>query len=385
MAKKFHPDINKAADAKEKFAELNTAYQTLADDNKRRMYDMTGSSEGADYGGMGGGDPFSGGGGGGMGGMSREQAEEIFSQFFGRGGPFGGDFSSAFGGGDPFSGGGMGGGAPRGPRNGADVRKSIRISLKEAVLGTTKDLRINKPIQCTPCGGTGVKSGTKPKTCTKCNGTGTMTMQQGFFIMRTTCDACDGTGHTHDNCPSCGGEGYKSELKTVEVKIPPGVDTGTILRLPSLGSIGQRGGSPGDMFLEIYVEADRNFTRKGDDLDTKVNISLAQAILGGSVNIQTIADETVQVTIPQGAQHGDKVVLKGKGIKPKNKFSAGNLNINLNIQIPKNLSEEQRELFELYAQTEKDRSGTVNAPAAGDEEKKSGFFQNLKAKLHKKE
>ncbi|KAG2393069.1 hypothetical protein C9374_009646 [Naegleria lovaniensis] len=387
MAKKFHPDINKAPDAKEKFAELNGAYQILVDDEKRKMYDMTGSTEQADFAGADGG-PFGGGFGGGM---SREQAEEIFNQFFGRGGPFGGDFSSAFGG-DPFGGMGGRGAAPRGPRQGADVRKSIRISLKEAVTGTKKELRINKAVECTSCGATGVKAGTKPKTCTHCNGTGTMTMQQGFFIMRSTCEACGGSGKLHEDCPSCKGEGYTSEMKTVEVTIPSGVDTGTTLRLPGRGAAGQRGGPPGDMFLEVFVEPDRNFTRKGDDLETKTNISLSQAVLGGSVDINTITDEKVTVHIPSGSQHGDRVVLKGKGVKPKNKFSAGNLNVYLNIQIPRNLTGEQRELFEQFAQLETDRTGKVNAPTdhssssdQSDQGEKKGFFENLKSKLNKKE
>lgn len=263
--------------------------------------------------------------------------------------------------------------------------------------GTKKDLRINKAIECTPCNATGVKAGTKPKSCTKCNGTGTMTMQQGFFILRSTCDSCNGAGKIHEDCPSCHGEGYTSEMRTVEVTIPSGVDTGSTLRLPGRGAAGQRGGPPGDMFLEVFVEPDRTFTRKGDDLDTKINISLAQAVLGGTVEINSITDEKLQIQIPSGVQPGDKVTVKGKGIKPKNKFTGGNLNVYLNIQIPKSLSSQQRELFELFAQSETGRVGTVNAPNTftssdsssttgeqGEQEKK-GFFENLKSKLNKKE
>lgn len=212
--------------------------------------------------------------------------------------------------------------------------------------------------------------------------------------MRSTCDACGGSGKLHEDCPSCKGEGYTSEMKTVEVTIPPGVDTGTTLRLPGRGAAGQRGGPPGDMFLEVFVEPDRSFTRKGDDLETKANISLSQAVLGGSVDLNTITDEKVTVHIPSGSQHGDKLVLKGKGIKPKNKFSAGNLNVYLNIQIPRNLTSEQRELFEKFAQLETDRTGKVNAPTdqysssssdPSDQGEKKGFFENLKSKLNKKE
>ncbi|KAL9651446.1 hypothetical protein ABK040_001393 [Willaertia magna] len=361
LAKKYHPDINKAADAKEKFAELNGAYQILVDDNKRRMYDMTGSTEEFPGGGGPGGfegDPFGMGGRG----MSREQAEEIFNQFFGRGGPFGGDFESAFG---ESAFGGMGGRAAKGPRHGSDVRKSIRISLKDAVFGTSKDLRINKATDCGTCGGSGVKPGTKPKTCPTCKGTGTMQMQQGFFLFRSTCETCGGSGQIEESCTSCGGEGHKMEMKTVEVKIPAGVDTGSILRLKGMGSPGSKGGSAGDMFLEIYVEPDRTWTRKGDDLETNVTISLAQAVLGGTIELTTLGDEVIKVNIPSGAQPNDKVVVHGKGIKPKAKFSAGNINVYLNVQIPKQLTQDQRDLFNAYAESETNRNGTYTTNKNG--------------------
>jgi molecular chaperone DnaJ len=338
MAKKYHPDINKAPDAKEKFAELNGAYQILVDDKKREMYDMTGSAEAAEGGHGGYGGPFGGG-------MSREQAEEIFNQFFGGGGPFGGSFSSAFGR-DPFA---SARETSDAPRHGSDVRQVLTVTLKEAVYGAKKDIRVQKATPCTTCSGSGENPKKKSTTCTACNGRGEVEQRQAFFVVRTTCGKCGGSGKITHNCTTCGGSGYQKEMKTLEVSVNAGVDNGSILRVKGYGEPGFRGGQPGDVYLEIVVEKDHVFRRKGQDLEMDVTIPMHQAVLGGSTNVKHLNGEMITVTVPAGSQYNDRIVIAGKGVPHRTSSKSGNLNVYIKIQIPKSLTPEQRKAMEEYA------------------------------------
>jgi molecular chaperone DnaJ len=342
MAKKYHPDINKAPDAKEKFAELNGAYQILVDDKKREMYDMTGSTDAAEGGNAGYGGPFGGG-------MSREQAEEIFNQFFGGGGPFGGSYSSAFGK-DPFGGGARE--SPDAPRHGSDVRQVLNVSLKEAVYGAKKDIRVQKATSCTGCSGTGENPKKKSTTCSACNGKGEVEQRQAFFVVRTTCGKCGGSGKTTHSCPTCGGSGYQKEMKTLEVTVNAGVDNGSLLRVKGYGEPGYRGGTPGDVYLEIVVGKDPIFRRKGQDLEMDVTIPMHQAVLGGTAHITHLNGENLTVTIPPGSQYNDRVVVNGKGVPHKAAAKNGNLNVFIKIQIPRNLTSSQKKAMEEFARTQ---------------------------------
>lgn len=330
MAKKYHPDVNKSPDAKEKFAELNNAWQILRDKKKRELYDATGSQEAAE-GVDPGSNPFYG-----------QSAEEIFNQFFGPGGPFGGGFRA---GGDPFGAfGGFGGfdfgfgdtsAVHKEPRQGPNVKKAQTISFREAILGTKKEIRVNKVKVCESCRGTGESSSSKPQKCTACNGKGRKTSRSGMFLIEQPCPTCGGTGRTSTPCSACSGKGYSRQWGSIEVTIPEGVETGTVLRLRRMGEPGINGGDPGDMLLEIHVTDDPVFKRKGNDLEIEVPIPFTQAILGGEKYVPTLTGEKVLVKIPPGTQHGDVSVVPGKGVKPKGSFRAGNQRVIWKIEIPR--------------------------------------------------
>lgn len=334
MAKKYHPDISKEPDAKERFSEITNAYEILSDDNKRQMYDTTGSTDpNAGFGGF----------GGGPGGMN---AEDIFRDFFGGG--FGG-----------FGGGGAGGENPFAdmhdlrsqPRQGGDARQTIRISLREAAFGSKRELGVKKAVNCGTCNGTGEDPKSKPKTCRSCKGHGRIEMRQGFFVMQQTCSNCGGTGKITDDCKSCNGRGYSLQDKKIDVNIPIGVESGSVLRLRGYGEPGFKGGPSGDLFLEIHVLPDPQFKRRGLDLELEHTIPLYQAVLGGETTV-TLLDGTVEkVPVPKGTQHGDKTVLKQKGIK-QSSTKSGNLSIVFKVNIPRSLTPEQEKLIEEFARLE---------------------------------
>jgi molecular chaperone DnaJ len=345
LARKYHPDVNKDdPNAHEKFKEINEAYQTLSDPQKRAQYDQFGHA--AEQMG-GGGNPFEGMGGFGAGGMG-----DIFDMFFGGGGR----------------------GRQRGPVQGDDLQYTLELTLEEAAFGTTKEIRLPMTEDCETCKGTGARPGTEPVTCTKCKGTGTITTRQntifGQFVNQSTCDRCHGSGKIVENpCPTCRGKGEVQKTRTVEVKIPGGVETGNRLRMPGYGEKGERGGPPGDLYVVMQVRPDRRFKRQGDDLLHEVSISFIQAALGTEVEVPTL-EGPEKVKIPEGIQPGETVTMKGKGMKRLRGSGRGDQILVVNVKTPKSLSKRERELLLEFAHLRGER--VLDTP-----EHKS-FFDKLK-------
>eukprot|EP00761_Pharyngomonas_kirbyi_P006699 gb/GECH01006707.1/.p1 GENE.gb/GECH01006707.1/~~gb/GECH01006707.1/.p1 ORF type:complete len:500 (+),score=84.07 gb/GECH01006707.1/:1-1500(+) len=352
LAKKYHPDLNKSSDAKDRFSEVSEAYEVLGDEKKRKQYDMTGSAEGFGFEG----DPFSGFGGGpfGFGGGGFEgfaggsfDAEDLFSEMFG-----------------------AGGGRRRRKNTGDDVHVTVRLSFREAAFGTRKEVKFRGAVSCKSCGGSGSKSG-KLKSCDTCKGTGVETGQAGFFRVEQTCRSCGGTGSIlKDPCGTCGGSGNTHEMRNVEINVPPGVDTGVNLRLSNEGDPAPGGkGSRGNLYVQVQVDPDPIFKRDGSDVHVEVPITISQALLGSTVSVPTLNGE-VEVRVPSGTQSGERRVLRSKGIKKTSSYGYGNQYIYFIVQIPRSLSPEQRKLIEEYAKHEH--------PVSTKEGGGSSFFSRMK-------
>ena len=343
MAKKMHPDVNKDdPKATEKFAEVQAAYEVLSDKEKRAGYDQFGHA-GA------GGNPF-GGGGNPFGGQRPEDIFRGFNDIFGQ-----------------QSRGGAGAQMRNAPQRGGDVQTTLRLDFFEAVNGTKKDVTFRQAVVCDNCKGSGAKPGTDPSTCSRCHGVGTIYVSRGFFQMQMPCDQCNGEGTIiADKCNPCRGEGRVTRLKTLEVSIPKGVDTGINMRLNGQGDEGIRGGSRGNLYVEIEVERHPFFERDGADVHTEVNLRLAQAALGGTVPLKTLRGE-VDLKLKAGTQPGDRVVLRGRGIQRLNGGERGNQFVHFNVQVPKSLTEEQRELLIAF-----DRTMDPDYVAGNDDEGLSG-------------
>ncbi len=326
LAKKYHPDVNPSEEAAAKFKEASEAYAVLSDSSKRQQYDQFGH---AAFDGTGG---YSGGG------------------FDFNGADFGDMFGDIFG--DIF-GGGRARQNPNGPMKGASIRTSVRISFMESVFGATKTLSLNLKDPCPTCNGTGAKPGTSPKMCPKCGGKGQVVYtQQSFFgTVRNvqTCPNCNGGGKIiEEKCSTCGGSGYTSSRKQIEVTIPAGIRSGMSVRISEKGEPGINGGPRGDLMVEVLVEEDSNYYRQDNDLYTNVNISYAVAALGGSVVIDTV-DGKVLYDVKEGTQTGTRVRLKGKGVPSlQNKNIRGDQYVTLTVETPTKLSKEAKELLEKF-------------------------------------
>jgi molecular chaperone DnaJ len=268
MAKKYHPDTNKDdPDAAKKFAEATEAWEVLGDDDKRRAYDAYGHA---------GVDPNGGFGGGGFQG-GQQGFEDIF-----------GDFASMFG--EQF--GGRSRRSANAPQRGADIQVDISLSFMEAVKGATRDLHVSTNVECDSCHGSGAKPGTKKKQCPNCKGSGVEIMQQGFFAVEGPCRRCHGEGSIIESpCTTCRGKGHVRKPRTVEVSIPEGVDEGMNLRLAHQGEPGTRGGPSGHLYVSIHVKPDPFFKRRRTDVLCDVPISVAQAVLGGTIVVPTLSGE----------------------------------------------------------------------------------------------
>ena len=341
-AMKYHPDRNPGdASAEEKFKELSEAYEVLADADKRAAYDRYGH------------EAVDGSAGGGFGG--------------GQGGAdFGDIFGDVFG--DIFGGGGRRG--PSGPAPGADLRYSMELSLEEAVRGVEKKIRIPTLVACSPCSGTGAKSGSKPSTCGTCNGHGQVRMQQGFFAVQQTCPRCHGRGQViEDPCTSCRGRGVTEESKTLSVKIPPGVDTGDRIRLGGEGEAAPNGGRTGDLYVQVSVKQHPIFERDGKHLYCEVPINFADAALGGDLEVPTLSGR-VKLTIPEGTQTGKMFRLRAKGIKPVRGGAVGDLLCKVVVETPVGLSKAQKELLEQFRES---TTGKKHQP------KSSTWFDSVKS------
>ena len=319
LAMKFHPDRNpNNKDAEDRFKEAKEAYEILSDAKKREAYDRYGHA---------GVDPNAAGGfGGGAGGGFADVFGDIFGDIFGgaRGG---------------------GGGARSNVYRGADLRYSMEISLEQAARGHTTEIRIPSWERCDTCHGTGAKPGTQAKACHTCNGQGNVRMQQGFFSIQQTCPTCHGTGKViPDPCVACDGLGRLKRSKTLEVKVPAGIEDGMRIRSSGNGEPGVNGGPPGDLFVEVRVKEHEVFQRDGDDLHCEVPVSIAAAALGGKVSVPTL-NGRAEIDLPEGSQSGKTFRLRGKGVKGIRASMPGDLYAHIVVETPVRLTDRQKQLL----------------------------------------
>ena len=324
MARKLHPDVNKAPDAEVKFKELGKAYETLMDDNKRATYDRYGE-DGLNNAGFDSQGPFANGFG---------DLNDIFESFFG---------GFGFGGSRRVD--------PNAPQRGENLRLDIELSFEEAVFGVEKEVKIDHLETCPTCHGTGAKEGCEPKICPTCGGRGQVQQSTrtvlGNISQIVTCPTCHGKGKIISQpCPDCHGEGRKNVEKKLNIKIPQGVDSGSKMRLSGEGDIGINGGPAGDLYVVLHVKPSDYFMRKEMDVYTHCTISPAQAALGDSVTIKTLDGEK-EISIPAGIQSGDKITIKGAGVPSITSASVrGNQIVIITVLTPTHLSNEEKMVYE---------------------------------------
>jgi len=318
LALKSHPDRNPGdREAEERFKEAAEAYGVLGDPEKRQRYDAYGH---AGLGASAGLDPT------------------IFADFS----DILGDF---FGFGDVF-------GRRRGPRRGADLRYNLDLSFEEAAFGTEAQIKIPRAETCSACGGSGAAPGTKPATCPTCRGAGQVTFQQGFFSVARTCSHCRGAGRIiAQECRSCDGQGQRPIERTLQVKIPPGVDTGSQLRIAGEGEPGPGSGPSGDLFVVLRVSEHPLFKREGTSLLCELPISVPQAALGATVEVPTLGGGRAKLTIPEGTQSGTVLRVRGQGVPSLGGRGRGDLHVLIRVVVPKPLTVEQRRLLEQLGRT----------------------------------
>jgi molecular chaperone DnaJ len=300
-----------------------------------------------------------------------------------RGGPGGGEggggFADAFGDifGDIFGQGrgGRGGGGGRQVFRGSDLSYAMEITLEEAATGKDAQIRIPTWDNCAPCKGSGAKPGTQAKTCASCQGQGVVQMRQGFFSVQQTCPQCRGSGKIiPEPCPACQGAGKLKRQKTLEVKIPTGIDGGMRIRSAGNGEPGTNGGPPGDLYIEIRLKKHSIFERDGDDLHCVVPVSMARAALGGEIEVPTLSGKAA-IDIPEGTQHGKQFRLRGKGIKGVRSSYPGDLYCHIGVEVPVKLSEPQRKLLKELDDSLK-KGGAKHTPSEDSwADKLRGFFQ----------
>lgn len=351
LAKENHPDLNpgdKAAEAN--FKEINEAYEVLSDTDKKTKYDQFGHA---------GVDPNFGAGGGAYGGGFGDfdfDLGDIFNSFFGGG----------------YSGGTRNQNAPR---KGENIHTNLTITFEEAAFGCEKEISVSAIIDCDKCDGSGAAEGTTAEVCSTCNGTGTVKVQQrtafGVMSSSTACNKCGGSGKIiHQPCTKCKGKGKVRKQQKVSVKIPAGIDGGQTVSIRGRGNAGLNGGSKGDLLITVSVKPHKTFERDGYSILSQVPISISQAALGAEVIILTL-DGKVKYTIPAGTQSGTVFRLKGKGVPYLNSSGRGDQYITAVVNIPSELTEEQKELLRKFAQS----MGEDNT-----EPQETGFFQRRKKK-----
>ena len=321
LAFQYHPDRNREDGAAEKFKEINEAYEVLSDADKRSTYDRFG------HGG----------------------AENIFGRGF-EGfdmGGFGDIFEAFFGGTSTAS--------RQAPRRGGDIRAHITISFEEAALGAEKEIEINRTEVCATCRGTRSKPGTQPQRCPECNGTGQIRRVQrsifGQFINTATCNKCRGEGTViGEPCPDCRGSGFQKHKRHIMVSVPPGIDDGNAIRMTGEGDAGYRGGSAGNLYIEISVTKHKFFTREGDNVIFELGVNFAQAALGTEVAVPTLYGDS-KLKVPAGSQTGKIFRMKDKGIPRLHGMGRGDELVVLRVVTPESLTREQRKLFEDLAKS----------------------------------
>ena len=352
LAKKYHPDLNPGdKEAEKKMKEVNGAYEVLSDAEKKARYDQYG------FAGI---DPnYAGGaGGGGFGGFQDFDLGDIFGSMFG---------------------GGFGGQQTRhnGLRKGENLRITLQLTFEEAVFGCEKSVSVTRNESCRDCGGTGAKKGTSPETCPVCRGSGQVQSTQrtpfGVFSSSSPCQNCKGTGKIiKEPCPSCKGEGRVRKTRTIRVKIPAGIDDGQTISLRGEGNGGTQGGPAGDLYVTVYVKEHKMFKRDGQDIILEMPISFAQAALGATLTVPTV-DGKVQYDLPEGTQTGTVFRLRGSGVPSVNGRGRGDQYVKVNVEIPRNLNHEQKELLRKFDE------------ATGDScySERGGFFKKMKDLFNK--
>ena len=328
LALQFHPDRNPGnKDAEDKFKQAAEAYSVLSDSEKRAQYDRFGHAGlGAGAGGFSGFDP------------------NVFA-----------DFSDILG--DIFGFGDFFGGSRRGSRaqRGSDLRYDLELSFEDAAFGTKTKIKFPRHENCSECGGSGSHQGSGTSTCTTCNGYGQVRYQQGFFSIARTCSQCSGTGQIIKNpCKACRGEGRMIKEKTVELRIPPGVDTGDKLRVSGEGESGGKGGPSGDLYVVLVVKDHDFFERREHDLYCHIPISFPQAALGAQITVPTLEGDEERVLVPAGTQPGSVFRIKGRGVSKRGGSARGDLYVTVNVVVPNKLSREQKELVLRLGETFQD-------------------------------
>jgi molecular chaperone DnaJ len=358
LAMKHHPDRNQGEagkDAEVKFKEVKEAYEMLSDADKRAAYDQYGHA---------GVDPNMRGGGAGPGqegfGGFAEAFGDIFGDIFGQG----------------QGRGGRGGGGGRQVYRGGDLSYAMEISLEEAANGKEAQIRIPTWEACDTCHGSGARPGTQAKTCSTCNGQGAVQMRQGFFSVQQACPQCRGTGKIiPEPCPACLGQGKVKKHKTLEVKIPAGIDDGMRIRSAGNGEPGMNGGPPGDLYIEIRLTKHALFERDGDDLHCVVPVSITRAALGGEIDVPTLGGKAA-IDIPEGTQHGKQFRLRGKGIKGVRSSYPGDLYCHISVEVPVKLSEHQRKLMKELDESLQKGGGKHSPSEESWADKLKGFFSS---------
>lgn len=327
-AMKYHPDRNPGdEEAETKFKEISEAYDTLSDEQKRAAYDRYGHD--AYTSGAAGG---FGGGGGGHAGFGAHDFADIFSDLFGGAG---------------FGTSGNHGQSVR--RKGSDLRYNLAITLEEAFNGKNETVTFGTAVPCETCDATGSADSSEPDACSTCGGLGKVRSQQGFFTIERTCHTCQGSGRMISNpCRQCNGEGREHKERTLSVNIPAGVEEGTRIRLSGEGEVGVRGGPAGDLYIFISIIPHKLYMRDNDNLHCEVPIKMTTAALGGSLEVPAIDGSKIKVNIPAGSQNGQKLRVKGKGMKVLRSGRVGDLYVHLNVEVPVKLSKKQKELLEEF-------------------------------------
>ncbi len=320
-AMEYHPDRNPGCTVSEgKFKELSEAWEVLSDPEKRQVYDRFGKA------GLNGGGPGAGAG----------RPEDIFRDVFGD------VFSEFFGGARA---------ARNGPARGADLRYDYEVTLEEAFRGKQAEISVPAMERCEACTGSGAEPGTARETCSGCNGHGRVRMQQGFFTMERTCPRCEGTGHLIKHpCKACAGRGAVRRDRTLNVNIPAGIEDGQRIRIAGEGELGARGGTKGDLYIFVSVKEHDIFERDGQTLYARAPVPMCTAALGGEIELPTIDGGRTRITIPEGAQTGKRMRLKGKGMPDvRGQAPAGDLFVELYVETPRNLTAKQKELLRQFS------------------------------------
>lgn len=357
LARKYHPDVNKEADAETRFKEINEANSTLSDPEKRAVYDRFGHNGPSMGGGYGGGDPFGG----------EDPFATIFESFFGGGG----------------------GRASRGPQRGADLKYTLRLTFAEAVFGAEKEIEYRRLEACGSCRGSGAQAGTEPVRCTRCGGSGEVRQRSAIFNMVTvaTCDVCRGEGTVIAiPCRDCRGEGRVRQPHKLTINVPAGIDTQAQIRMTGEGEAGPRGGPNGNLYVVFEIQAHEFFRRQDNDIILELPINVAQAALGADVQVPTLEGmDTVRINA--GIQNGTTFRLRNKGVPFLRGNGRGDQVVVTKVVIPDTLTAEQKILFEALAHTfnptPKSQMGPDGQPTEGDgvSPHDEGFFDRIKSAL----